>query len=239
MSDTTQPRQPAQALLNLIVTLLTPMFLAAAGNDLAFARQAATETLNAYRAETQSDLITIAKIIGFGLAALTALSLSMAEDLPLRTILRLHASASASDRSEHRNRQALTQTRPTNRPAPSEPDIDVAALTAAAAEMNGAPRKTSPSSPPSPKPAAKPPEPPKQAPANRRRSPLPRNLGRLRRRHRRRNRRRLPTLPPEERPSAAIWIDALNEVATDFLAGDVPPRVRPGELAALLASTGA
>src|SRR3954464_2071794 len=95
-------RSPANILLDLVITLLTPMFLAAAEGNLAFARQAAAETLNAYRTETQSDLITVAKIIGFGLAALVALSLSMADDLPLPTVLRLHASASASDRSEHR-----------------------------------------------------------------------------------------------------------------------------------------
>ena len=111
MSETIPIRHPMAILMNLIITLLTPMFLAAAGNNLELARQAAAETLNAYRAETQADMITVAKIVAFGLAALATLSRSMAEDLPLETILRLHASANASDRSEHRNRQTL-QTQP-------------------------------------------------------------------------------------------------------------------------------
>lgn len=218
MSDTAQPRHPAQPLLDLIVTLLTPMFLAAAGNDLAFARQAAIETLNAYRAETRSDLITVAKIIGFGLATLAALSLSMTDDLPLPTILRLQASARASDRSEHRNRQVLHQTG-TNLPsARGEPEIDVPALTATAAEMR---QRTTEhlaqfASP----------------------TPTPNSTGIATEEDQRyaatwaasaaaiaaETAASLPHLPPDERRSAAIWIDALNEVANDFMAG---PAISP------------
>jgi hypothetical protein len=44
----------------------------------------------------------------------------------------------------------------------------------------------------------------------------------------------LPTLPSGERASAAIWIDVLNECAKDFMAGDILPRPRPGDLSAMM-----
>jgi hypothetical protein len=228
MSETAQTRHPTTLLLNLIVTLLTPMFLAAAGDNLTFARQAATETLNAYRAETQSDLITIAKIIGFGLAALTALSLSMAEDLPLRTILRLHASANASDRSEHRNRQVLTQSQTYQPPAPREPDIDEAALTAAAAEMKrrtaeNLAQLTTPAPTPKPTSTHTSEEHRYQATWAAAAAAIADETAAT-----------LPTMPPDERRSAAIWIDVLNETAKDLMSGNIPPRLRPGDLAAMI-----
>ncbi len=232
MSDKAQPSHPAQPLLNLIVTLLTPMFLAAAGNDLAFARQAAIETLNAYRAETQSDLITIAKIIGFGLAALAALSLSISDELPLRTMLRLHASANASDRSEHRNRQVLQQSQAHRASAPVEPDIDEAALTAAAADMkqrtaDTLAQFTKPASTPEPEAVIDDEDLRYQATWAASAAAIAVETAAS-----------LPTLPPDERRSAAIWIDALNQVAQGFMTGDVQPRLHPGDLAAMTAPLG-
>ena len=131
MSQTTSdptPQSPAGILLNLILVLLTPMFLGAAGGNLTFARLAAAETLTAYRAETRVDLITIAKIVAFGLATLDTLGLSMTDDLSITKILRLRASANASDRAEHRNRRLLDQSQ-SNRIAPqpsTEPATDKA-----------------------------------------------------------------------------------------------------------------
>jgi hypothetical protein len=231
MSETTSTYHPASVLMNLIITLLTPMFLAAAGNNVTFARQAATETLNAYRAETQSDLITVAKIVGFGLAALAALSLSMAEDLPLSTILRLHASANASDRSEHRNRKlrsartdVTSSTPPPEPPTPPRPNVDEAALTAAAAGMKARTAE---------------------------------NLARVTtstitdaERHYQatwaasaaivaaETAASLPTLPPGERASAAAWIDVLNACAKDFMQEEILPRPRAGDLSAMMPAPG-
>jgi hypothetical protein len=244
MSATTPIPHPAGVLMNLIITLLTPMFLAAAEGNLTFARQAALETLNAYRAETGSDLITVAKIIGFGLAALAALSLSMADDLPIPAMLRLHASANASDRAEHRNRQALAAElvgrdtssreppweRKPGTPTPPDPAIDEAALAAAAADMQSrTAAHLAQFTTPAPQPAA--------------------SLTEAERRYQAtwaasaaaiaaETAASLPTLPPQERESAALWINVLNETAKEFMAGNALPRPRPGDLAAMTPPAG-
>ena len=51
--------------------------------------------------------MAIAKVIGFGLATLGSLSLSMGDDLPIPAILRLRANANALDRSADRNERKL------------------------------------------------------------------------------------------------------------------------------------
>src|SRR4051794_31851770 len=79
MSETTQsqPQYPApddaDILVNLILTCLAPMFLTTVGGNINHARIAAAHTLDSYRAETRFDLIAIAQIIAFGLAALGSL----------------------------------------------------------------------------------------------------------------------------------------------------------------------
>jgi hypothetical protein len=98
---------PVDVLLHVIATFLAPMFLTASGGDIAFARMAALETVNAYRVRGPADLIPIAQMIAFGLAALGSLSLSMADDLSLGMTLRLRGNANACDRSAERNRRAL------------------------------------------------------------------------------------------------------------------------------------
>jgi hypothetical protein len=137
------PVRSAQVLINLIVTMLAPMFLTAVGGDLNHARIAAAETIASYRVESPADLIVAAKIVAFGLAALGSLSLSMDDNLPAAMILRLRANAVACDRAEHRNHCMLKQTRADKRivpdPSPAsppdpEPEPDEAALLAAVAE---------------------------------------------------------------------------------------------------------
>ncbi len=103
---------PADVLLNLIVIILAPIFLDASGGSIAFARMAALETVIAYRARHNADLIAIAQIIAFGLAALGSLSLSMADDISLSMTLRLRGNANALNRSAEQNRRALRQARP-------------------------------------------------------------------------------------------------------------------------------
>jgi hypothetical protein len=108
------PIHPSDVLMNLIVTLLAPMFIGAAGGDIGFARMAAIETVNAYRTRNPADLISIALIIAYGLAALGSLSLSMADNLSLAMTLRLRGNASALTRSAELNRCALEKTREGN-----------------------------------------------------------------------------------------------------------------------------
>jgi hypothetical protein len=89
------PLHPSDILMSLIVALLAPMFLSVTGGDIAYVRMAAIGTVNAYRIRKQADLIAIAQIIGFGLAALGSLSLSMADDISLSMTLRLRGNARA------------------------------------------------------------------------------------------------------------------------------------------------
>jgi hypothetical protein len=96
-------------LMNLIVALLAPMFLGVTGGDIDFARMAAVETVNAYRARNRADLIAIAQIIAFGLAALGSLSLSMADDITVSMALRLRGNANACNRSAEQNRRVLAK----------------------------------------------------------------------------------------------------------------------------------
>jgi hypothetical protein len=107
--DTGTPFHPADILLNLIVTLLAPMFLCASEGDIRFARMAAMETVNGYRAQNHAGLIAVAQIVAFGLAALGSLSLSMADDLSVSMTLRLRGNANALNRSAEQNRRALTR----------------------------------------------------------------------------------------------------------------------------------
>jgi hypothetical protein len=233
MSDIARiPQHPAEVLIDLLITLLTPMFLFAAGGDLAFARLAAAEALDSYRAETHADLITVAKIIAFGLATLGSLSLSMANDLTTHQILRLRNSANATDRSEHRNRVALNQSQTnqsqanqsqTQQPVtPPEPEIDAAALTAAAAEMQQRTTENlarfSPSSP---------------APTDAQQQ-YQATLAASAATVAAETAASLASLSPQERRSAALWIDVLNDAAKDFMSGNPSPRPRPGDLAALM-----
>ncbi len=204
------------------------MFLSAAGGDLDFARRAATETLQAYRTETHADLLTLAKIIAFGLATLGSLTLSMADDLPVTQVLRLRASANATDRSEHRNRLVLKQPGPQSHqaPQPPEPVIDQAALAAAAAEMQ---QRTAENlarfSQPTPAPTLSDEDEEKHYQATWAASAATIAAETA---------AALPNLPPEERASAAMWIDVLNDAAKAFMAGDIPPRPRPGDLGAIM-----
>jgi hypothetical protein len=103
------PINPSDILQSLLVTLLAPMFFALCAGDIAIARMAALETINGYRARSHVDLILIAQIIGFGLAALGSLSLSMADDISVSLTLRLRGNANACNRSAEQNRRAGQQ----------------------------------------------------------------------------------------------------------------------------------
>ena len=120
--------QPGDVLLHLIVLLLAPLFLEAGGGDVNFARLAALETVGAYRARNNADLIAIAQIIAYGLASLGSLGLSMADDLSLSMILRLRGNANALNRSAEQNRRALRQPlrEPDNLPQVGTPEAEPA-----------------------------------------------------------------------------------------------------------------
>jgi hypothetical protein len=103
-----RPTSATEVFTNLIVTVLAPMFLAAADGDIVLARAAAIETVNGYQAQTRPDLLAVAQIIAFGLAALGSLSLAMAGDIPLAMTLRLRSNAISSSRAGEKCRRSLT-----------------------------------------------------------------------------------------------------------------------------------
>jgi hypothetical protein len=216
---------------NLILTLLTPIFLFAAGGDVAFARLAANETLDSYRADTHADLITVAKIIAFGLAALDSLSRSMQDDLPISQILRLRSSANAADRAEHRNRLALRQTHPDHpvTPAPDpEPAANPAAIAATTTSQPDTAWYQAPASPQRPELAPSPATAEQQYAETWAASAA---------RIAAETAAEMPNLAPDERRSAGIWIEALKDAAKEFKTAGIPPRPSPGDLAALMHPT--
>ena len=101
------PVDPPGTLMSLIAAFLAPMFLGVSGGDVGLARTAAVETLNAYCARNNADLIAIAQIIACGLTALGSLSHSTADNLSLSMTLRLRANAVALNRVAEQNRRAL------------------------------------------------------------------------------------------------------------------------------------
>jgi hypothetical protein len=181
------------------------MFLTSAGGDINYARMAAAETIEAYGVRTLADLIIIAQIVAFGLAALASFSQSMEDDMPLPLALRLRGNAKASNRSAEQNRRALKETRVEPSPAP----------------------RPKPEPAPTPKPATRvlTPEQEKQyqaAWAASAATVAAETAADLRH------------LPPEERRSAELWINVLNSYAADVKAGKGAPRPKPGNLAAIM-----
>jgi hypothetical protein len=127
-------------LLNLIVAFLAPMFLSASDGDIAYARMAALRAINDYRAESHADLLAVAQIIGFGLAALGSIGLSMNDNISLSMMLRLRGNATALHRAGEQNRRALEKSQgsiaaPLPAATPTEADyLHQAEVAAGAAE---------------------------------------------------------------------------------------------------------
>jgi hypothetical protein len=117
------PGDPAGILMRFIIACLTPMFLGVSGGDVAMARMAAEGTVAAYAARNQADLIVIAQIIAFGLAAIGSLSLSMADDLSIAMALRLRGNAIGLNRAAEQNRRALRESQSVAQAQASAPAI--------------------------------------------------------------------------------------------------------------------
>jgi hypothetical protein len=222
---------PAEALMALIVTLLAPMFLGVTAGDFSLARLAALETVSAYQARNQADLIAIAQIIAYGLAALGSLSLSMDDNTSLSMALRLRSNANALDRSAEHNRRALAQTRP-EAPALQQPSAADARYEAEVlANLEETKRCVAEAQarlhPPAPVPAPAPTPPPvltlqdKQIQAAWA-SAMTDVAGEFT--------ASLAHLPPAERKEASRRAALLSGCASELLSGNVPPRPTPGAL---------
>ena len=268
MSETIAPTEagrepigfdPADILLNHVVSLLVPLFITAAGGELYFARMAALATIDSYRGRTQADLLTILQIITFSLGAADTVCRSMADDLSLPMVLRLRGNANSTARTAERNRLALTATAkadpapPANPPPPDAPSPDSrppAAPAGAAPSLTSpppparthgslgalarAPARTRPEPvPPDTQGANPPPAPPSAAtepePSAAEIQQLWANAMSVVAAEFAAD---LDHLAPDERQVAQNRIRALNHCAVELRSGQPPPRPRPGDLGA-------
>jgi hypothetical protein len=220
------PFDPTAILVNLILTFLAPMFLTVTGGNITHARLAAAQTLESYRAKNDCDLILIAQIVAFGLAALGSLSLSMTDGLSLPMILRLRGSAQGSSRAAEQNRRALKENHPIvapDDPIKAAPDVNeaevlaaVAAATRRAAEVRA--EMAQPAQAPQPPNAPRTQDQRTEALWADAFTDVANEIA-----------AELPNLPPEQRKIAAIRAAALSSSAQELLSGSVPPRLRPGD----------
>jgi hypothetical protein len=113
------------AILETILSHLAALFLTGAAGDMTAARQAAAQTLSAYRPETEDELHLAANVISFSFQALEALSQAATPDMPLTRILRLRGSAVSLSRESHkaqRRPDKLQTARRTGIPAETKPN---------------------------------------------------------------------------------------------------------------------
>jgi hypothetical protein len=228
MTETQPPNEThGDLLLTFVVAFLAPMFLTASGGDLTFARLAAIQTIEAYRARSQADLITIAQIIACGLAALGSLGLSMADDLSVSMVLRLRANAVALNRAADQNRRTLAATRTAEPITPPDP-IDEAAIQAniAAARKLTAEAMANLQKP-EPPPVAEPPHSQREWQI-RLASAMSDVAAEFT--------ADIANLPPQQQAIASRRATLLSGAATDVILGNIPPPPKPGDLAALMQS---
>ena len=228
---------PADILMNLIVIILAPMFLTAAGADIGFARMAVSETIRAYRPRNQADMIAVAQIVACGLAALGSLSLSMTGDLSPSMALRLRGNANALNRSAEQNRRARPQG--TSRaaefqPEPADAAYEAEVLTSVAdseqrfAAVQAAPPAAEPAPPPAP---AEFPQTSEPEPSERQRQSV---WAGAMIEVAKEFTASIPGLPPQERKAALLRAEALSRCANELLSGNVPPRSQIGALDAMI-----
>jgi len=219
---TSEPAARANTLANLVLMLLTPMFLWSTEGDIRLAYAAAAQTVNEYRIANRLSLFTVAKIIAFDIATLSSLSQSMYEDVSILLALRLRGNANSLDRSGERNRRQLEQE---TRPGAGQSEESVEAAVAEAQRMVGEAkaRVRASTSAAGTQPDA---EPAPVAEAAGVPAPAP-----------------VPPSPAAARTAAvplqAAWADAMTAVAAEFTAGlnDLSPGERWKEMARINALT--
>nr|WP_294501147.1 hypothetical protein [uncultured Rhodopila sp.] len=216
-------------LLSLIVALLAPLFIEAAGADIALARAAARETIAAYRAQNHASLIIVGRIIAFGLAALGSLSLSMADELTIAMIIRLRSNANALNRSAERCERMLQEARAAGmapEPGGGFDEVEVRAAVAAA-QRRAAEAVRPPPARPEPPPAAR--APASQAePAQY--DPYPGMWADAMTTVAAEELAAVAHLPPEQRRAATARAALLTEKANQLRDGRTAPHPRPGDL---------
>jgi hypothetical protein len=110
-------------LTDIAITLLTPLFLAAAQGDLTTARDAARSMLRCYPTRNEAELLTVVQIIAFVMATISTLSAAMTGDLPAPLMLRAMGCAGRLSNAEAQQRRLLEAQQQQSRPKP--PPIEV------------------------------------------------------------------------------------------------------------------
>jgi hypothetical protein len=213
------------ALMAILPGLLVPLLANGRDGDRALAHRAACQAIEEYRANTHGELVTITQIIGFGLAALDDLSLSMAADLPVSAKLRLRGNANALNRASLRAAAELGRTR-----QPAEPGLHEWAD-----QPDPSPDRAEPT-------ASEPPIP--DTPAF---QPVPDTLpvDEQNRRHwanamatvAAELRSRAARVPHAQRKSDRLWVDVLSNVASELRQPDAAPNYPGLSKADLLRTT--
>lgn len=113
-----------ECVMETIIGFLLPFFLAAAGGNADTARAAIRQLIDAYNATTATELDLAGRIVGFSIAALDNLRLSMEADLSDTKVLRYRSNAVTLGRASNQARKALEAIRanpdqPYNTPRPS------------------------------------------------------------------------------------------------------------------------
>jgi hypothetical protein len=227
--DPTTPR-PADIFLHLIITFLTPMFLATTNGNVLQARAAATAAVAAYTTRNQTDLLPVALIIALGLAILDSLSRSMDDNLPVNLVLRLRGNVASLGRLAEQCRRALPADTTPDHPAPAvDPAAErrrqedaLAAVTRAEQRVAQVEAAFNNPQPPSPPPAT--PKPPAQP--DRHAAAWAAAMTDVAREFA----TSLDDLPPHQRAAATTRAAVLSSVAQQLLSGEPlpPPQSSPG-----------
>ncbi|WP_428542126.1 hypothetical protein [Rhodopila sp.] len=132
IDQTPSPQATTECVMQTILDFLLPFFLAAAGGNPVTARAAIRQLIAAHNAVDATELDLAGRIVGFSIAALDNLRLSMGADLPVTRLLRYRGNAVSLSRASDQARKALAALRanpeqphktprPSVAPAPSNP----------------------------------------------------------------------------------------------------------------------
>jgi hypothetical protein len=203
------------ALREIVLGRLVPLLTTGTGADITLARRAAEQAIEDHRSQTPGQLITASQVTAFALAALDTLRLSMANDLPLATTLKLRGAATGLNRAALDAGKSLERARRMADHAPNDWALNDWALNDWTLTEWG----TGASDAPTPPDAPEAPEPPAPEPVP---DTLP--VAEQNRRHwanamvtaAAELKARAGQVPPAQRKSDALWMEVLADVAGEL-----------------------
>jgi hypothetical protein len=240
-------QKPESHLLAFILAALAPLLTAGGVTDLPLARLAAQEAIAAYTARGQADLVGIAQILAFALAALDNLRLSMPTELSLSMKLKLRANAlnrAARDATQTLGKmprpaqsvpaQPLQANPPTQTAIARSKQPETPSQTFLIAQTQPT-EQTQPRVQAQPKTTTKPTTPQPTATPSEHQDRL--HWAKAMKTAAARLQAQAATSPPAQRTTDALWIQALTGVASDLILGKTPIPAPGSSKADLLRST--